>query len=138
MKGSACARCAEPVERDTSFDTDKGPMCVRCFTDYAAEHQPEKKLDIKELKARKEMIEAETTGLLPRQILLGLIEDGYDRLMNGEGKFDQEVERLATDIQKMAGLAVARNVMNVLAALGKLVEEQEEEVRGTIRRLGTL
>ena len=53
-------------------------------------------------------------------------------------QFDQEVEHMATEIQKLAGLAVARNVMNVLGALGKLVEEQEEEVRGTIRRLGTL
>ena len=133
-----CMKCGQPVDRESAFDTDTGPRCRTCFFDYAMEHNVGAKLDLKALKLRKAAIEAETSGLLPREILRGLIEEGYDRLVSGKGKFDEEVEQLETAIQKLAGLAVSKNVMQVLEALGKLVEEQQEEVRGTVKRLAAL
>jgi hypothetical protein len=58
--------------------------------------------------------------------------------MQGGASFDEEIERLAVEIQRLTGLAVARKTMEILDALSRMVSEQEEEVRRVIRKLGKL
>lgn len=131
-----CAQCTGEVEREDSFETGKGRLCGRCFTDYAFEHYtPIKGEDLKRIRA---MLEADTAGLLPQPILLGLIEEGYGRIFSRDSKFDDEVHRLATNLQKLAGLAVCKNTMGVLEALEKLVSEQKHEVQEMMKRLSAL
>lgn len=131
-----CAQCTSEVEREDSFETGKGRLCGKCFTDYAFEHYtPIKGEDLKRIRA---MLEAETQGLLPQPLLLAMIEEGYERIFSREAKFDDEVRRLATNLQKLAGLAVCKNTMTVLEALENLVVEQKREVQETMRRLTAL
>lgn len=131
-----CAQCTNPVEREDSFETGRGRLCGHCFTEYAFEHYtPIKGEDLKRIRA---MLEADTAGLLPQSILLGLIEEGYERIFSKGSKFDEEVQRLATNLQKLAGLAVCKNTMSVLEALEKLASEQKREVQDMMRRLTAL
>lgn len=131
-----CAQCTKEVKREDSFETGRGRLCGHCFTEYAFEHYtPIKGEDLKRIRA---MLEAETAGLLPQPLLLGMIEEGYGRLFARESRFDDEVQRLATNLQKLAGLAVCTNTMTVLEALEKLVIEQKREVQETMRRLTAL
>jgi hypothetical protein len=130
-----CSECSEEVDQAKSFDLAGMRFCGPCFIDRAGQPRELKQEDLDRLKRE---VQGETAGILPQQTLLDMIEGGYDRIMQGGASFDGEVERLAVEIQRLTGLAVARKTMEILDALSRMVAEQEEEVRRMIRKLGKL
>ncbi len=131
-----CTVCSVELDSAKALDfPGVGKLCGSCFVDRAGTPKKIKKEDLDRLKRE---VEGETAGLLPQETLLQIIEEGYDRLVKESGSFDDEVTRMAIEVQRLSGLAVAKKVMEVLGALGKLVEEQEEEVRRVLRKLGRM
>lgn len=124
--GVKCSECAEEVDHAKAFDLAGMRFCGTCFIERASQSRELKREDLDRLKRE---VQGETAGILPQQTLLDMIEGGYDRIMQGGASFDEEIERLAVEIQRLTGLAVARKTMEILDALGKMVAEQEEEVR---------
>lgn len=130
-----CGECSEEVDQAKTFDLGGTKLCGTCFIDRASQSRELKREDLDRLKRE---VQGETAGILPQQTLLDMIEGGYDRIMQGGASFDEEIERLAVEIQRLTGLAVARKTMEILDALSRMVSEQEEEVRRVIRKLGKL
>lgn len=130
-----CSECGEEVDQAKSFDLAGVRFCSTCFIEKASQPKELKREDLDRLKRE---VQGETAGILPQQTLLDMIEGGYDRIMQGGASFDEQVERLAVEIQRLTGLAVARKTMEILDALAHMVSEQEEEVRRVIRKLGKL
>lgn len=126
--------CGKPITREDSFETPEGPRCAACFMKMAAARKAPTGEDLKRLKA---LVKEELAGLLPRDAIKGLIEEGYSRLVQGVD-FDEEVGRLMNEIERMAGLALCRQMLEALGALSKTIEDEIEEVRAKMRRLAAL
>ena len=127
-------KCGCTVSRDTSFDSGDGQICTTCLVTMA---QATKQLTGDERKRLKKAVKEELAGVLPRQALRELIEDGYGRLLKGRD-FDDEVSRLANEIDRLAGMAMMNEMLNVIRSLKSTLDEQEDEVRGKARKLSKL
>lgn len=131
-----CSGCNADLELGDALDhLDGGKFCKDCFFAKAGKVRT---LTKEQLDMLRREVEGETAGLLPQETLLEMIEAGYDRLVTGKGVFDHEVTQLSVEIQRLAGLAVSRKVLEFIEVLGKVTEEQREEVMRVIRKLGKL
>lgn len=131
-----CRQCSAEVDRQESFEIENGGfLCASCFVDRA---QKRKALSGEDRRRLKAAVKEEMASLLPRDVLRGLIEEGYERLLKGEGEFDDEVGRLTNEIERLAGLAMCKEMLQVIRTIGDAFGEQEEEIRGKMRRLAEL
>jgi hypothetical protein len=113
-------------------------MCSPCFIAKAQKRKRISPQDIERVKKAYLDVKAETYGLLPRGVLLEIIETGYDRLVKGEGKFDEEVEYLVNEIERLAGLSICKEMLKVLDAMDGVFGEQREEIRRKLKKLASL
>lgn len=131
-----CKSCAAEVERKEAFEVEGGgALCAGCFIARAQEQRALTGEDRRRLKAA---VKEELGTVLPREALRQLIEDGYERLLKGEGDFDDEVGRLTNEIERLAGLAMCKEMLDVIRTVGDTFSEHEEEIRGKMRRLANL
>lgn len=107
---------------------------MNCLVNAVSNLKPLTASDKRRLKAE---VEAETAGLMSTEALKGLLEEAYDRLSQGE-IFDLVIDDTANQIQRLAGLGAAREMLKFTQALGGLALEQEEEIRRKIRKLAAL
>ncbi len=129
-----CLKCGCTVSRDTSFDSGDGQICTTCLVTMA---QSQRKLTGDERKRLKKAVKDELAGVLPREALRELIEDGYGRLIKGRD-FDDEVSRLANEIDRLAGIAMMNEMLHVIRLLKSTLDDQEDEIRGKARKLSKL
>lgn len=125
-----CSKCGVRVDRDNS----EGGFCMDCIVSMSSNLRSLSSADKRRLKAE---VEAETSGLMSMEVLKGLLEDAYERLSKGDG-FDLVIDDTANQIQRLAGLGAAREMLKFTQALGGLAVEQEEEIRRKIRKLAAL
>lgn len=109
---------------------------MQCVVDIGSDlaAKPLSKEDVERLR---NTVEAETAGLLSTELLKGILEEMYDRLLGAE-HFDDVIDHAALQIQRLAGLGMAREMLKVTDALSSLASEQEEEIRRRIRKLSAL
>lgn len=126
-----CKKCSKEITESESIEGH----CADCFVSMA---QGIRALSSEERTRLKKMVAQEMAGLLPRDALRDLLEEGCDRILMGKVDTDEELNRMINSIERMSGLAMLREIMNVISALRTTLEEQEEELRSKIKRLGSL
>jgi len=129
-----CSKCGTAITIENSFEVSSKRLCLQCFLALAQSAKP---LTGDERKRLKKAVQEELAGLLPREALREAIEDGYASILKGED-FDENVSRLVNQIERIAGLGMCNEILLVIMALKKTLEEQEDEIRSKIRRLGEL
>ena len=131
-----CAQCSKEGSREETFEIEGGrSLCASCFVERA---QKKRSLTGEDRKRLKAAVKEEMASVLPREALHQLIEEGYERLLKGDGDFEEEVGRLTNEIERMAGLAMCKEMLEVIRSIGDVFGEQEEEIRRKMRRLADL
>jgi len=130
-----CTECGAPVTRGKSFEIDGKFLCSTCFINCAGENR---KLDPKDRERLKKALLEEEARVLPRGMLLEILESGYDRISQRGGSYDEALEQTADEVDRLACLFVSRQILSVLEALQSALLEQEEEIRRKIRKLASL
>lgn len=126
-----CSKCSKTIDAESSFNG----ICTDCFFELARSSKT--RLTGDERKRLKKAVEEEMAGLLPHDALNEEVEAGYLRLLKG-GDFDENVGRLVNSVERMAGLAMFREILSVIQALKTTIEEQESEIRARIKKLENL
>lgn len=130
-----CAKCGNPTTAEESFDIDGARICRGCFFGAAAAMRGLEEKDRRRLKAS---VKEELDGLLPREELRSLIEEGYGRLLEGTSEFDEEVGRMVNSVERLTGIATLRQILDVIEGFGKGMDEAKEEIRARMRRIAGL
>lgn len=91
-----CKSCHNPKEPGDLL----GGMCVECIYSAASKMSSVTREDIERVKRE---VEAETAGLFPPEMLLGLLDDLIDAVGGGEDR-DLALLRASSDIQRLGGL----------------------------------
>jgi hypothetical protein len=129
-KSMKCSKCRGAISADDSISG----YCTECIQTMGSGLRKLSKEDLRRLRAE---VEIETAGLMSMEALKQMLEDMYDRMTSGEG-FDEAIEETAIQIQRYAGLGMAKEMLKVTQALGNMALEQEEEIRKKMRKLVTL
>lgn len=136
MGDGKCRGCGTPLDREKGFESGPGELlCVGCFVKRAEGRKP---LSGEDRKRLKEAVKEEMDGLLPRDALCEAVEEGYGRLVEGEGEFDEEVGRMVNEVERLAGLSMCREMLGIVRGLQDVLVEQEDEIRQKMRRLAEL
>lgn len=129
-----CSVCGNPILEGRGFDFDGRLFCASCFCKKAEEHR---QLEGKDKKRLSRAVKEEMAGILPREALKELLEDGCHDLIQ-EADTDPILNRMVNEIERMCGLAMCREILNVIQGLQGEMGEQEEEIRKKIRKLAEL
>lgn len=132
MPALTCTKCKKEIDRSNS----EGGYCMECVLSMGAD-MASKRLSKEDLKRLKAAVEAEIAGLMSTEMLKGILEDMYVAIEDGN-PFAEAVDSAAVQVQRLAGLGMAREMLKVTQALGSMALEQEEEIRSRIRRLSAL
>lgn len=122
-------------------ETDPGKMiqgvCVSCV--FKQSETLSSGLSDAEKVVLREAVKAETEGLVPRELLEGVLERFYDVVLGvvpgREVSFDQALEEATLEIQRSFGLAVAKEMLKIAGSLHEAADEIESEIRRKIRAL---
>lgn len=125
-----CKKCSKEVPQEETIEG----YCGDCVLQMG---QGLKKMSKEDLRRLRDAVNEETAGLMSMETLKQLLEEMYDRLGAGD-QFDLVIEHTAIQIQRYAGLGMCREMLKFSQALGQLALEQEEEIRGKIRKLTEL
>jgi len=117
------------------FEVGTELVCGGCFMKRAERRRA---LTGDERTRLKEAVKEELAGVLPREALRGELEASMVRLMKGEADYEEEIGRIVNAVERLAGLAMCREVLSVLDALQAATLEQSEEIRKKMRRLASL
>ena len=131
-----CSKCNGPVTRENSFDLGGGKLlCSTCFITRAQERRPLSKDDLERLR---KSVRHESSGAIPRAILEDILQDGLRKAYAGKQDIPVIVASMSDEIERIATLTVARQVIDVISALQKSLLEEEEEIRRQIKRVADL
>jgi len=131
-----CSECGAPITRESSFDLGGGKnLCSSCFINRAQERRPLSKDDLARLR---KSVQRESAGPVPRTILEDILHDGLRRAYAGKEDTPAIVQSMADEIERLATLAVGRQVIDVISALQKSLLEEEEEIRRQVKRVADL
>lgn len=129
-----CSSCREPVLEGQGFELEGRLLCPKCFCDRAQERRTLTKDDRNRLRRA---VKEEMSGILPRQALRDLLEDGCHELIQ-DADSEPVLNRMVNDIERMCGLALCRELLDVIRGIRSGVEEHEEEIRKKIRKLAEI
>lgn len=130
--GDPCILCGQEVNRQNAFETPEGLLCGDCFVRKAAS---QRKPTGDELKALKKAVKEELAGVLPRERLKELIEEGYRKILIEKQTIEVVAGNMVNDIERLAGVAVSIQVLEVIRALSSTLAGQEDEVRDQKKRI---
>ena len=140
MVGQAvkCANpsCGREVSEATSLEVGKDRYCSECFIAKAQAIRTGS-LTPAQREAIKREIREEMAGLLPRDTLKALVEEGYGRLVQG-ADFDEEVNRLVNDVERISSLAMLKEMLHMMEETGRQFERMQDDVRDRMRKVGQL
>lgn len=132
-----CSGCQKPLEEKEGIQVWKSNLCATCFIGNAAKyHQPLTPDQVAMLK----VMGRQMAGHLPPEFL-EIIVVGFWRRATGR-KDAPPAEELALVIGEVQRLAAFSNLTKTMSLLknwqtvfNDFIEEQEEEIRSTIKRL---
>lgn len=130
-----CSKCNKALTEEEAIDGPGGRYCATCFCELA--RQP-KRLTPEERQRLKRAVKDEMAGVLPREALREIIEDGYHALLIPKDDFDEVVNRTLNHVDQTAGLSMCEEVLGVIAALQATLREQETAIREKIKKLAML
>lgn len=134
-----CAGCKAPVTRDDSFEIAGTVLCQKCLFSKA---ESQTTITGAQRDALKRLAKEELAGLLPRDALKDMLEQSLVAILRGRAEMDEEVGRCVNMVERMAGLAICREKLKVLAALREAFDDGlkglEEETRQQSKRLAEL
>lgn len=131
-----CSECGGPVTRENSFDLGQGKLlCATCFINRAQERRAVTRDDLDKLR---KSVKREMAGPVPRTILEDILQDGLRKAFSGKDDIPVIASSMADEIERLATLAVGRQVIDVIDALQKSLLEEEEEIRRQVKRVADL
>jgi len=132
-----CSGCQKPLEEREGIQVWKSILCSTCFIDNAGKfHRPLTPDQVALLK----MMGRQLAGHLPPDFL-EIILVGFWRRSTGRNDAPpaEEMALVVGEIQRLAAFSNLTKTMNLLKTwhnlFNEFVEEQEEEIRSTIKRL---
>ncbi len=128
-----CKFCGKPADGRDQIDG----VCIRCVASAGAALRESKPLTKQQLLELRAAIEQETAGLFPKSTLRALLEGCFKRVTDGEDAA-AVAEDTASEIMRLGGLGMCREMLKVTDALGQLARDQEEEVRTKVRALSRM
>jgi hypothetical protein len=126
-----CRGCSKAIDGDALEGPEGHRYCAGCFIELA---RAPRRLTSEERERLKRAVKSEMAGVLPREALERILEEGYGDLLKGDD-FDETIRRTINQIEQTAGLAMCEEVLGVLHALQATIAEQEKEIREKVRRL---
>lgn len=132
-----CSGCQKPLEDKEGIQVWKSHLCATCFIDNASKfHQPLTPDQIALLK----VMGRQLAGHLPAEFLEIILIQSWRR---STGRKDappaEEMALVIGEIQRLAAFSNLTKTMNLLKTwqnlFNEFIEEQEEEIRSTIKRL---
>lgn len=135
MDSVPCAKCGEPVLNQQGFEIGGVWYCSICFVEKA---QNRKGLSKDQLNQLRKEVNNELFGLLPRDALRNLIEDAFSKSLEKDIDSDAVIMALVNDIERMAGLALCRELLGIVKSMEHEMGLQRTEVENKIRRISQL
>jgi len=132
-----CSGCQKPLDEKEGVQVWKSHLCSTCFIDSAAKfHQPLTPDQVALLRVMGKQL----AGHLPPEFL-EIIVVGFWRRATGrqDAPPAEELALVIGEIQRLAAFSNLNKTMSLLknwhAIFNEFIEEQEEEIRSTIKRL---
>lgn len=86
----------------------------------------------------KRAVKEELAGLLPEDAVVDAFMDSLQAVLVRNEDADEVAHRHKNVIQRIAGLALCEKQLEVVDALKKTLDEQADEIRETIKKIGSL
>ena len=129
-----CTKCRKPVRPADGFDVGTSFYCRICFVDVAQEHRNLTKEDRNILRRE---VKEEMAALIDREALRELIEDGCSEVVC-ERDPEPRINSMVNEINRMAALAMHKELLGVLAAIRDEIDRQIEDLRKRMRNIAEL
>lgn len=131
-----CETCLKEVTREEALEVGNKSYCAGCFYKVAEPFRgsltPEQRRQLKEL------VSQEMEGVLPLGLLKDVISDGFNRILSKKADPEEELNHVVNRIEQIAGLSIFREVLSVIEAMKTTLDQQGEEIRDKVRKLGKL
>ena len=131
-----CETCRKEIARDQALEVGDKSYCGECFFKVAGAFR--QNLTPEQRRHLKDIVRDEMSGVLPKAVLRGVIEDSFDRIVTEKADPEEELNHLVNRIEQIVGLAISREVLAIIQAIGSTLGQQEDELRDKIRKLGKL
>lgn len=132
-----CVNCKEPVDSDSGFPSGDGYLCRNCFFDLS-QRVRFKSLSDDEKKEIRRLVRDEMEGIMPRRLVLDLAEEFYDKLAMKSVAFEEAANDHARSVERIAFIAMAREMIKFLDVLHSVIDEQKRELYDKIRKVSAL
>lgn len=131
-----CETCLKEIKREEALEIGSKGYCAACFYKVAEPFRgsltPEQRRQLKAIVAQ------EMEGILPRGVLMDVVADGFNRILSQKADPEEELAHIVNRVEQVCGLAMSREVLSVIEALKTTLDQQEEELRDKVRKLGSL
>lgn len=131
-----CESCNKPITRDDSLEVGEKRYCQDCFyrvaQPFRANLTPEQRAQLRN------MVAEEMEGVLPRAAMRQVVEDAINRILTKKADPQEEVNHLVNRIEQIAGIAMFREMLNVVQSIRGSLDGPEEELREKLRKLTKL
>jgi hypothetical protein len=124
------------IEREDALEVGSKSYCASCFCKVAEPFRgnltPDQRRQLKAL------VSQEMEGVLPRGILHDVVADGFNRILSKKADPEEEISHIVNRIEQICGLAMSREVIQVIEAIKTTLDQQGDELRDKVRKLGSL
>lgn len=131
-----CESCSKAITREDSLEVGEKHYCQDCFYKVAqpfrANLTPEQRAQLRE------MVGEEVEGVLPRAAIRQIIQDAITRILSKKADPEEEINHAVNRIEQIAGIAMFREMLNVLQSIRGGLDGPEEELREKLRKLTKL
>jgi hypothetical protein len=131
-----CETCQKVIEREDALEVGSKSYCAGCF--YRVAQPFRENLTPEQRRQLKELVGQEMEGVLPRGALKDVVSDGFNRILSKKADPEEEVNHIVNRIEQICGLAISREVIQVIQALKTTLDQQEDELRDKVRKLAKL
>jgi len=131
-----CETCRKEMAREDALEVGGKSYCADCF--YRVAQPFRENLTPEQRRYLREVVSQEMEGVLPRGALKDVVEDGFNRILSGKVDPEDEINHIVNRVEQIAGLSMCREILLVVQALKTTLEQQEEELRDKVRKLGKL
>lgn len=128
-----CETCRREISREQAFEIGEKHYCADCFFKVADAFR--ENVTPEQRKYLRELIKEEMEGILPRAALKEIMADGFKKIASRQSDFEDELGHVANQIERVCGMVMFREILSVVGAIKTTLEEQEEQLRGRLRKL---
>lgn len=131
-----CETCRKEIKREEALEVGNKSYCAGCF--YKVAEPFKGNLTPEQRRQLKELVGQEMEGVLPRGLLHDVVADGFNRILTKKADPEEEVNHIVNRVEQICGLAMSREVIQVIEALKTTLDQQGDELRDKVRKLGSL